>query len=168
MRQLQILALLTITLTTGCALRTGMRSDPNDWARVASLKPETDILVQHVDSRSARKETLAVRGRLIAAGPTEIAVRTGSREVRISRAAVQRVALVLNEDERNSRVNGSLIGAAIGAILGLGVTSAADRGIENGAVESIRVTTTAAGAAAGAWADTLSEGRRSRLIYRRD
>lgn len=168
MRRLQIAA-LALTLTTGCALRAGGRSDLNDWNRVVSLAPETDLLVQHVqhvEPRNARSDLLTIRGRLIAAGPSEITVRTGNRDARVSRGAVQRVALVL--DERDSRAHGTLIGATIGAIFGLGITSRVRGEWESGAVEGIRRTTTAAGAAAGAWADTLRDGRKTRLIYRRD
>ena len=165
MRRLQIAAVALI-VTTGCALHPGTRSEQRDWARVASLHAETDLIVQHVDPRDPRGELMTVRGRLIAAGPSELTVRTGNGEARLGRGAVRRVALVLAD--WGSREKASLVGAAIGAVLGLSLTARPPADWEPGAGEGIRVTTTAAGAAAGAWADTLRDARRTRLIYRRD
>jgi hypothetical protein len=166
MRWLQIAALCTVCLTTGCALRPGSRADRNDWGRVVSLAPATELIVRHVDPRNARRENVAVRGRLLRVSPSDLSLRTAGGDVRISRGDARRVALVLNE--RDSVANGSVIGAAIGLAYGLVVTSRTGGDIDNGTQETIRMTTTGAGAAVGAWADALRDGRKTRVVYRRD
>lgn len=158
------IVVIAVIMTAGCALRAGPRATQDDWSRVLALAPETDVIVQHVDPGGAKREASAMRGLLLAAGASEIAVRTRTGDVHVTRADVQRIAVV--EEQRDSIRNGTLIGAAVGAVYGLIVRSKVGGDVEHGA--SIPVAAAGIGGTFGAWTDALREGRRTRLVYRRN
>lgn len=166
MRQLRIAVVVTAVMAAGCALRAGTSGSRDDWSRVLALTPATELVVHHVNPRdNARRETLVARGSLLAADPSEIAVRTTAGDLQIDRAAVSRIAVV--EQDRKSTRAGTRIGSAIGVMYGLIAGTVLHGDVGAATEDSIPVATAGLGAAVGASVDALHDGRRVRLVYRR-
>lgn len=166
MWQMRLVVVLAAVMAGGCALRAGSSGSRDDWSRVLALTPATELVVHHVNPRDgARRETLVARGSLLAAGPSEIAVRTTAGDLQIDRAAVSRIAVV--EQDRKSTRNGTRIGSAIGVVYGLIAGTIVHSDVGAATEDSIPVATAGLGAAVGASVDALHDSHRLRLVYRR-
>ena len=165
MRQSLIAVLLTGVMTAGCALRAGSGGARDDWSPVLALKPSTDVVIDYVGPRAERREALVARGRLIAAGPSEISLLTTAGRLQVNRAAVSRISVV--EHKRDSIRNGTFIGSAIGVLFGLVAQTGPSGEAERVTQDRIPVATAGIGAAVGASVDAVQAGLRTRVVYRR-
>ncbi len=132
-----------------------------EWARLQSHCGETVQVHLKPGVTSS-----SIRGKLIAVDDRGLVVEDGAGRSTISLADVQEIATA-GSTTRDSLWNGTLLGAAIGAGYALAIVATVDD-VDTSAGSLTRgfAISTAIGAAAGAWIDSLKRAERTQILYR--
>ena len=154
----------TLLLTlSGCAVQTPPVTSASSWSAVTSLPAGTHVRVSWYDTTIANLPKHRAEGPLVNADGTSITVRTSAGPHRLLRSQVHRIDAA-HRKVRDSFVNGTLIGASIGAGA-VGLIALGSRDSSDPMPFTVPVLFVGAGIAIGALIDSAREGFDYRTIY---